>query len=208
MIVKSIIYQINKIMADTKINLEPEKYYHIYNHAVGNELLFNSDNNYLFFLKLVKKYLIDYADIYAYCLMPNHFHFIIKVKDIEKPNKGSVPRRVNKKNIGQQFSNLFNSYAQTFNKENIRKGSLFVNRYKRKLISDEKYLLKLIHYIHFNPVAADLCEDLTDWKYSSYNAIIGNHFTLVVRQQILDLFEDKGNFIYCHKIEPTISGID
>ena len=54
--------------------------------------------------------------------------------------------------VSQKFSNLFNSYTQVYNKENNRKGSLFVNRYKRILISDKKYLLKLIHYIHYNPV--------------------------------------------------------
>lgn len=203
-------------MADSKTLLEPEKIYHIYNHAVGNENLFNSDNNYLYFLKLLKKYLITYVDIYAYCLIPNHFHFIVKIKS--EKNVLSRTTYENSNNCGtdspvsliisHQFSNLFNSYAQSFNKENNRKGSLFVNRFKRKLITNQKYLLKLIHYIHFNPVMANLCEDIRDWKYSSYNAIINNSFTLLDRKQVIDLFDNKSNFIYCHKAEPIISGIE
>ena len=59
-------------MADSKTHLEQEKFYHIYNHAVGEELLFKSERNYLFFLDLTKRYLNDYVTFYAYCLMPNH----------------------------------------------------------------------------------------------------------------------------------------
>ncbi len=71
--------------------------------------------------------------------------------------------------VSQKFSNLFNSYAQAYSKENSRKGSLFVNRYKRILISELKYLLKLIHYTHCNPVTTNLCNKPHEWKYSSYN---------------------------------------
>lgn len=110
--------------------------------------------------------------------------------------------------ISQKFSNLFNSYAQAYNKENGRKGSLFVNRYKRILISDKKYLLKLIHYIHYNPVMANLCYKPHEWKYSSYNTILSKSSTLVARKQVIDLFEAKENFLYCHREEPKLSGIE
>ena len=209
-------------MADSKTMLEPERFYHVYNHAVGNENLFNSENNYLYFLKLSKKYLIKFVDIYAYCLMPNHFHLVIKVKSEEDimsaykeqyPARVLNPRRVETQNsvsliISKQFSNLFNSYAQAFNKENNRKGSLFVNRFKRRLVTDRNYLIKLIHYLHFNPVKANLNENIGDWKYSSYNAIINDKFTLINRKQVLELFDSRENFIYCHKNEPKISGIE
>jgi REP element-mobilizing transposase RayT len=203
-------------MADSKTILEPDKFYHVYNHAVGNELLFHSDRNYLFFLKKFKTYLFNYVDVYSYCLMPNHFHFIIKVKsesDIldvhynqnkNETIKGGLVYEI----VSRQFSNLFNSYAQAYNKENNRKGSLFLNRFKRKLISDKKYLMKLIHYIHFNPVMANLCKDLSEWKYSSYNAIVTNSNTLILRKQVIELFESRNNFIYCHKEQPMISGIE
>lgn len=149
-------------MADSKTILEAEKFFHIYNHAIGTELLFKTDRNYHFFLYLVKKHLISFVYIYAYCLMPNHFHLIILIKEeneilAKKKTQTSIPLL-----ISQQFSNLFNSYAQAFNKENNRKGSLFLNRFKRKIIKDEKYLKKLIHYIHYNPVLANLCKNVYD----------------------------------------------
>ena len=109
--------------------------------------------------------------------------------------------------MSSQFSHFFNSYAQACNKERNRKGSLFNNRYKRKPIITDTYLIKLIHYIHYNPVAANLCNNIYEWKYSSYNAILSNDSTMIARKKVIDLFHDKQNFIYCHNVEPTLSGI-
>ena len=207
-------------MADSKTLLVEDKFYHIYNHAVGNEYLYINSANYLYFLELFKKYLISYVDIYAYCLMPNHFHLVIKIKsekDIlaayfeKSPTRVSNPRRANDTVsllISRQFSNLFNSYAQAFNKQNNRKGSLFLNRLKRKPIDTTEYLIKLIHYIHYNPMLANLCSEISYWNFSSYNAIVNDSFTLVNRKSVLELFGGRDNFIYCHKIEPQISGIE
>ncbi|MCF6359136.1 MAG: transposase [Cyclobacteriaceae bacterium] len=60
--------------------MDVNTYYHIYNRANGNENLFRSDENYEYFLKKWGEYISDIADTYAYCLMPNHFHFLIKTK--------------------------------------------------------------------------------------------------------------------------------
>ena len=210
-------------MADTKTPLEEDRFYHIYNHAVGNERLFSSEKNYLHFLKLCDKYLSGFVDVYAYCLMPNHFHFIIKVKSLEEIMITDValrglqtPRRADgvfqnidiPKIISKQFSHLFNSYAQAYNKQQNRKGSLFNNRYKRKQITTDAYLVNLIHYIHYNPIEANLCNSISDWKYSSYNAILSGKNTSIARDDIINLFTDKQNFIYCHNVAPKISGIE
>ena len=151
--------------------------------------------------------------------MSNHFHIVLKVKGEEdiiseyirgKPTRVLSLRRINDKLnevpliISRQFSNLFNSYAQAFNKQNNRKGSLFSNRFKRKHIETNEYLFKLIHYVHYNP----LCNDITTWKYSSYKAIIYDGFTMIARKQVLELFDGKQNFIYCHKTEPKLTGLE
>ncbi|MBN1118164.1 MAG: hypothetical protein JXA77_13225, partial [Bacteroidales bacterium] len=73
-------------MKDYRTHLEPNNYYHIFNHAVGNENLFVEDKNYAFFLDKFEKYIVEFIDVFAYCLMPNHFHFLIRVKDIELNN--------------------------------------------------------------------------------------------------------------------------
>ena len=127
----------------------------------------------------------------------------------------SLPRRVpdkeinsTSKRVSRQFSNLFNSYAQAFNKENNRKGSLFANRFKRILIDSNEYLIKLIHYIHHNPVKHGLVNSLTDWKYSSYRSILSTNNILIERHEVIELFSDKNNFEYCHLVEPNLSGIE
>ena len=63
------------------IPLEPDKYYHIYNHAVSKDNLFVKEANYHFFLKKYAQYILPVADTFAYCLMPNHFHFAVRIKD-------------------------------------------------------------------------------------------------------------------------------
>jgi REP element-mobilizing transposase RayT len=73
--------------------LIPGYYYHIYNHAIGNEQVFREDKNYHFFLKKTKKYIVPVAEIYSYCLMPNHFHFLVKLKDeVELQLQESFPK--------------------------------------------------------------------------------------------------------------------
>lgn len=197
-------------MADTKTPLEADYSYHIYNHAVGNEVLFKTEENYSFFLNRLKKYLSPYVDIYAYCLIPNHFHLIIRIKSEKEVLKVyQRSERVKKKLtleindsipkiISRQFSHFFNSYAQAFNKENFRKGSLFANRYKRIQIRDEEYLKRLIIYVHKNPVNHSLTDKPNEWKFSSYNTINSKNTSFLIRSEVIELFDDLENFNYCH----------
>lgn len=60
--------------------LEPDKFYHIYNHANGDDKLFREERNYSFFMQKIEKYIVPCCDIYSYCLIPNHFHFALRVK--------------------------------------------------------------------------------------------------------------------------------
>ena len=198
-------------MADSRTPLEPRNFYHVYNHAVGNEKLFKTRNNYLFFLERLWKYLQEFVDIYCYCLMPNHFHLLARVKDHKSilsailnsnPPMKLISDIILPNIISRQFSHLFNSYAQAYNKENQRKGSLFYNRYKRKLVDSEVYLKKLIHYIHYNPVESGFMEKVDEWEYSSYKAFIFKGETLVKRKEVLELFGDIEHFIFCHSVEP------
>ena len=134
-------------MADSKTPLEPGNFYHVYNHAVGNEKLFRHQFNYKMFLERLSKYLHGFVDIYCYCLMPNHFHLLVRVRDYEIiATAFNIPDNKRKiisaddvtAKISRQFSHAFNSYAQAYNKEFRRKGSLFNNRYKRKRVGNEK----------------------------------------------------------------------
>lgn len=181
--------------------MEVEKYYHIYNHANGNENLFKEEENFRYFLQQWDKYISPIADTYAYCLMPNHIHFLIRVLP-EEEIKSNVPTfgkfQTFQKLISKQFANLFSSYTQAFNKRYERRGSLFVPNFKRKEITSENYLKTLVCYIHRNPVHHGFCTELDEWKFSSYHAYLSNGSSKINRSYILNQFEDKNNFIATH----------
>lgn len=71
-------------MTDYRIPLLPNQTYHIFNRAIGSEQLFREDENYRFFLQKYKQHILPVADTFAYCLLPNHFHCLVSIKDEEK----------------------------------------------------------------------------------------------------------------------------
>lgn len=217
-------------MKDVYAVLYPDQFYHVYNRANGEDKLFRNKDNFSFFLSKYKQYIFPLAGLYAYCLMPNHFHFVVKIKsgkDIEdlilvhnekvKYNKtlrgfqtlkGLERHKAISSFITLQWSHFFNSYTQAFNKMNNRKGSLFMRNFKRKNIYDETYLKKLIHYIHFNPVNAGMVSEPKDWKFSSYQSILSKKSTKLIREEVIELFDDLENFKFCHQYPPDITGIN
>lgn len=191
--------------------LQQNAFYHIYNRANGNENIFMTEGNYAFFLKQFKQYIHPIAHIYSYCLMPNHFHFLLQIKKEKELNSFFNKKKGNQtflkcetleKLTSKQFSNFFSSYTQAFNKQQGRKGSLFMKNFKRKRIENKQYLYKLVHYIHHNPIEAGLCQHLNEWKYSSYNAICFDANTLIKKRQVIEWFEDLENFKFMHTQKP------
>jgi putative transposase len=143
-----------------------DEIYHVYNQGNNKERIFFQERNYNYFLSLTEKFILPYCDILAYCLMPNHFHFLIHCDDtsVKKIKQGG--------NEITQLSNGFRklqlSYAQAINKQENRTGSLFRQNSKAKLISDELHAISCFHYIHQNPLRAGLVTSLSDWQHSSF----------------------------------------
>lgn len=197
------------------IPLEPNKTYHLFNRANGNEIIFANDGNYRFFLQKYTEHISGIADTFCYCLMPNHFHFLLRIKEesaltfpkFETLEKLTMAQTLEKL-LSKQFSNFFSSYSQAFNKQQGRKGSLFMKNFKRNIVEDQTYLNKLVHYIHYNPVEAGLSASPADWKYSSYNSILSNSKTLLLRNEVIGWFDDLENFKYIHNNSPDLTGID
>jgi len=190
--------------------LDFDKVYHVYNKAIGSESLFRKDDDYYFFLQKLERYILPVAEIYSYCLLPNHFHFLIYTRQEE-----DIKQRLKKKSfenernpIHQSFSNFFNSYSKSYNKAHNRAGRLFLYPFKRILVDKDDYMLMLINYIHRNPIHHGLVRNFSDWKYSSYNTILSNKSTKIERSHILQLFGSIDEFIVFHKQNKTKSGID
>ncbi|MFC1730689.1 transposase [candidate division KSB1 bacterium] len=175
-----------------KAILESGKVYHIYNRAIGNDKLFLTIKDYHYFLKKYKRYISPFVRLYAYCLIPNHFHLLARIKNIdETPGNENL--------IQQSFSNFFNSYTKSFNKIHFRYGKLFDQRYKRIRVDYEDYFNNLIYYIHRNPIHHGLTENFSDWQFSSYRNYIKYNNVLIAREEIFNRFGGKNDFINFHK---------
>ena len=149
------------------MNFQPGSIYHVYNQGNNKEPLFFNRENYLYFLKKMRSSLIPHSDLLAYCLMPNHFHWLIKVKDDLVDDKNLHHPLVRK------IANLLSSYTQAVNKQQNRSGSLFRSKTKSKKIDDLYYALTCFLYIHQNPLRANLTNHLDDWMFSSYRDYAG-----------------------------------
>ncbi|MDP3644086.1 MAG: hypothetical protein Q8S54_12960 [Bacteroidota bacterium] len=97
-----------------------------------------------------------------------------------------------------QFSHLFNSYAQAYNKRFGRTGSLFQHPFKRKLISHERYLKHVILYIHNNPVHHGFCSQAMEYPWSSYLSCISIKPTKLKRDAVIGWFDSDANFKNVH----------
>jgi len=177
--------------------------YHIYNHANGNEILFREHENYLFFLNKLKIYVHPIADIFAYCLMPNHFHFLLRVKDKEELQdlsgfKNLTGLTAYEKQISKIFSNFFNSYAKAYNKRFDRRGSLFERRFKDKLIESIDQWQETFLYIHLNPIKHGFTSILKFWNWSSWHAYHNlEKESLLNRAEAVSYFDNIDNLLYC-----------
>ena len=188
-------------MQNYKAQLKPESFYHIYNRANGREKLFLNDNNYTYFLKKYHFYITPIADTFAYCLMPNHFHFLVRVKQLLQTSDVSKTSDVCNLNPSEAFRRLLMSYTKAYNKQTNRKGSLFIPRFNRKKITSDEYLKTTLNYIHQNPVLHGYVNELDDWKYSSYSAFFSSAKTNICKKEAINWFDDLENFKACHDIK-------
>jgi putative transposase len=173
--------------------MTPGSYYHIFNRGINKDLIFFEEANYSYFLQQFKKYVSEYVDVFSYCLMPNHFHFFIRVKEL-----GYLPTNTNLTRVEKAFRDFFISYARSINKGYGRTGALFQYKFKRKEIDSASYYTWLIYYIHANPVKAGLCTGFSEWRWSSYSSLISRQFTLLQRDEVVRWFGSKEEFVGFH----------
>jgi hypothetical protein len=197
-------------------------FYHIYNRGNNSENIFPQERNYAYFMDSWWKHISLIAETWTYCLLRNHFHAVVYVKEQSDltgltKNSTSPNLRVDKdksptassedlsglkrklKGPSQYFSNFFNAYSRGLNIATQRTGTLFERPFKRILIDNENYLMRLIVYIHQNPQKHGFVIDFKDWNYSSYNSIIGNNPTRLQRDKVLQMFGSREDFIRIHQ---------
>ncbi|MCA9933915.1 MAG: hypothetical protein KC415_08330 [Anaerolineales bacterium] len=192
-------------MNTTRIPLSPGQFYHIYNRGNNGETLFREERNYRYFLTLYAQYIEPVADTFAYCLLRNHFHFFIRIKDHQE-HGSSEPRSLVSLDPSKQFARLFGTYTKAFNKAYQRNGRLFSDRFQRKPVTNYAYFVTLIAYIHRNPQKHNFVNDFRDWPYSSYNAIVrnavpvGNRIpTHIQWQTVITWFDGPEPFLETHQ---------
>jgi REP element-mobilizing transposase RayT len=192
------------------INLEHGKYYHIYNRGVNRCNLFYNSGNYSYFLRQYEKYIDPVADTFAWVLLKNHFHLLVRIKEISEININQlpIPKKLQTLNIPVTlktphlyFSDLFNAYAQAINLQENRTGSLFQRPFQRKEVDNSEYFRQLVVYIHANPVHHGFVDDFRDYPWSSYGTILSLKPTRLQRDKVIGWFNSKGEFVDQHKQE-------
>lgn len=146
--------------------------YHIMLRGINQQQIFEDEEDNNKFLDVIKEYklICDY-EVYAYCLMGNHIHLLIK--------EGEEP-------LGQIMKRICTRFVYWYNVKYERKGHLFQDRYKSEPVENDEYFLAVIRYIHQNPIKAGLCNNLTDYKFSSYGEYL-RETSLIDKNFVLDI---------------------
>jgi len=154
----------------------PEQLYHIYNRGNNRQTVFFTPEHYLFFLRKIRVEVLPHAQILAYCLMPNHFHFLVMSSANPAAQHPLLPA----------FGRVLGPYAQAINRQLLRTGSLFQAKTKARLLPlyEADYPRTCFHYLHQNPVRAGLVRNLHDWPYSSYRDYAGYRMGTLCQQAV------------------------
>ena len=176
--------------------LVPGVVYHIYNRGNNGESIFIKERNYDYFMKLYAKYISPVAETYAYCLLSNHFHLMVRIRD---KNDCQSSKDWQSFHPSRAFSNLFSTYTKAINKAYQRSGSLFEKPFKRKPITNDRYFKTLVIYIHQNPQKHDLISDFRDWPFSSYQAMVSEQPTQLTRDVTLSWFDGRRGLSQYHE---------
>ena len=170
--------------------LAPETFYHIHNRGNNRENLFREPRNYASFLDRYVKHVSPVADTFAYCLMPNHFHILLRIKPEEEwPDAKSPSRRL---------ANLFSGYAKAVNVAYDRTGSLFQKPFGRVPITSPEQLEHVVCYIHRNPQHHGFVTDFRHYPHSSYHAFFRRSSSRLCREEVIGWFGSLDEFEFAH----------
>ena len=194
-------------------------YYHIYNRGINKTDLFLKEEDFWFFLQKYFYYTHLSLKTYAYCLLRNHFHLLLKVRKTEEQAKlfkqittsgikssteglpyGCAFKEFKAQNPSRQLAHHFNSYTKNFNGWYNRTGRLFEQPFKRKKIDNKRYLTHILCYIHRNPIHHGITDEYETYEYSSYRTYVGKtaHPLTISKDEALDWFGCTRYFVEAH----------
>jgi putative transposase len=195
-------------------NFVEDGIYHVYNRTNNKEPLFKTDENRLYFLRQYAKYLEPYLDTFCWTLLPNHFHFLVRVKssvDIKQHLKTVASEKlkpVEKKYLEDntttelliefEWKRFLTSYSMAFNKQHNRTGNLFHRPFKRVSVNKESHFTQAIIYIHANAFKHGICKNFKDYIWSSWKSMTSSNSTKLCRQEVLDWFGGLEHFVQAH----------
>lgn len=190
-------------METRKDFLQSGSFYHIYNQGVNGEHVFVTNENYRFFMAKVQLYIVPFCEIYAHCLLPHAFYFVVKIRSQEEFPKGNHAHMFQENGlhsataaINKQFGKLISSYTQAFNKFNkARTGNLFESPFKRITLHSEEQIRDAICAVHRKPSESGF--DWERYSYSTYRGLAANKWT--EKPGIAAIFGTRENFINHHQ---------
>jgi putative transposase len=197
-----------KDYTDSNLPSMPNEYYHIYNRGNNKDDIFFIEDNYRFFLTKYDYYLSEYLTTYAFCLLPNHFHFFVKIKsdteimEVAKRDFPSLGDFENQKTpseiVSERFRRFFMSYSKAVNVQQKREGSLLRKYFRRKLVDDTAYCYHLMAYIHFNPTHHGYCIDFQTYKWSSYTRYLQDRPSKLPKKEVRMMFQTDKEYVEYH----------
>lgn len=150
----------------------PGTVYHVYNRGVSRQTVFVTDAHYRRFLALLAHHAVPCLHVYAFALLPNHFHLV------------AAPRENAPRPASQGLSNACNAYAQHFNRRMGRTGTLFCRPFQRKAVTDARYLAALVRYVHGNAHHHGLVGAGQAWAYTSEALLCSDRPTRLEREAV------------------------
>jgi len=205
------------IRKDLLANFTANNYFHVICNSIKSRKLFLDSNDYVLFLEGYNRFLFPFINTYSYSLLSNHSHFIVRPRTPSEiysylinlsPEILTITQKkfIHSDHISmlnhlvkRQFHNFFIHYALQFNRKHNQSGHLFQRPFLRKRVMDDNHLTQLMIYIHANPLKHKIVEDFTSYKWSSYQAILSDIPTDLCRNDVLDWFGGKKNFIKSHR---------
>jgi REP element-mobilizing transposase RayT len=172
----------------TVIPLTPGCYFHIFDRGVNRENIFREERNCAYFLALYVRHATPVAQTYAYCLLRNHFHLLVRIRTHTKAVSESASISVTPALASKAFNNFLTAYAKGMNKTYDRSGALFQHHFGRIPVTSDRYFVALVRYIHHNPLKHGFVENFRDWPYSSYQNLLSKEPTPLARTAVLNWF--------------------